>query len=438
MKIELLGIEISIESKEQILEELKHRVESGKKTFIVTPYSEFFYRGFFDLDFKKVLNRADFAIPDGIAVQWIAYFLSTPLSAKNYYLKILEASWQALYTTSQILLRPVKLKRIIKHKISGADFFWDLVELANHKHLSIFLLGGFGNTSELTVKKITERFPNVRIAGISNSKPTDQSLTTTVNNANTDILMVAFGPVRQEKWIDEHFKDLNIKVAIGLGGTFDYIAGKKKSPPKWVRSVGLEWLFRLFTQPYRFKRIWNATFGLVRGAMRYKVFSSQPFRPNAVGVIINQQNQVFVAKRVMRHISDTKTHPEDVLGIAAEHWQFPQGGIDLKEDPDKAAEREIFEETNISDVQLLGKSDKTNTYLWNQTLRPLWGNDLKFKGQEQQIYYFKYSGDGSEIKVDDDEFCEYKWIPAGDLEKVVHPERAGLVRIVKEEIGKYL
>ena len=435
MKIELLGIEISAEPKRQIIAELQERIKAGKKTFIVTPYSEFFYRGFFDLDFKKILNKADFAIPDGIAVQWVGYFLSIPLKAKNYYLKIFEATWQVIYTGSQIIFAPSKLRKVVKEKISGADFFWDLCEIASRDNLSIFLLGGFGNTAKQTAEKIQQRFPNIRIAGTSNSKPADETLVEQVNSARADILMVAFGPVRQEKWIHENYDRLHVKVAIGLGGTFDYISGKKKSPPKWIRAIGLEWLFRLFTQPYRVKRIWNATFGLVRGAMRFKVFQSQPYRQNAVGVIINNKKEVFVAMRELRHVSDTINFPEGAK--PEEHWQFPQGGIDPNEDPDKAVLREVWEETGITSAKIIGKSKKHYSYLWNQTLRPLWLNPLKYKGQKQQIYYLKYAGEDSEIKIDHKEFDEYKWVPYQDLETVIHPLRKGLVDIVKEEIQEY-
>ncbi|MDB4940150.1 MAG: WecB/TagA/CpsF family glycosyl transferase, N-acetylglucosaminyldiphosphoundecaprenol [Candidatus Doudnabacteria bacterium] len=430
MNIELLGIKVNTEPKKQIIEQLQARIRSGQKSFIVTPYSEFFYRGFFDFDFKKILNKADFSLPDGIAVQWIAYYLSIPLKAKSFYGKVFEAIWQAKYSLAQILFEPAKLRMIIKEKISGADFFWDLCRIADQDQLSVFLLGGFGDTSNMVAKEIKKAYPNIKIAGISNSDPNDKSLVEKINNADADILMVAFGPQKQERWIIENLERLNVKIVIGLGGTFDYIAGRKIQPPKWIRAIGLEWLFRLITQPSRFKRIWQATFGLIRGTVRFKVYSSMPFRPNVVGVIINQQKQVFVAKRL--------SWEDAGKSLREDHWQFPQGGIDLHEDPDKTIIREIGEEIHTKQVEILGRSEKTNTYFWNHTLRPLFFNRLKFKGQEQIIYYLKYTGADDDIILDQQEFCDYKWVAVADLPKIVHRYREGLIKIVMAEIGRYI
>ncbi len=430
MNIELLGIKINTEPKSVIIEQLRQRMAEGKKTFIVTPYSEFFYRGFFDFDFKKILNKADFSLPDGIATQWLAYYLSIPLTAWSFYGKVFQAFWQMIYSGAQILLQPSKLRTIVKEKISGVEFFKDLCNIADKNGYSIFLLGGFGDTAEQVSLKIAARHPGIKIAGYSNANPNNQGLVEVINAAGTDILMVAFGPQKQERWINENLEKLNIKVAIGLGGTFDYIAGKRLSPPKWIRRSGLEWLFRLITQPHRFRRIINATFGLVRGTIRYKVFSTMPFRPNVVGVIINKQNKIFVAKR------SSEIHSAE--NTADEHWQFPQGGIDLNEDPDKAVLREMREEVGMKHLQILGKSDKSNSYLWNQTLRPLFFNRLKFKGQQQTIYYLKYEGDNYDIVLDQHELVEYKWVEIGELHKVIHRYRQDLVKIINEEISTYI
>jgi N-acetylglucosaminyldiphosphoundecaprenol N-acetyl-beta-D-mannosaminyltransferase len=430
MKIELLGIKVNTESKGEIIQQLQSRIKSGQKSFIVTPYSEFFYRGFLDFDFKKILNQADFSLPDGIAVQWLGYYLGLSLKAKSFYGKVLQAFTQMVYTGADILLRPSKLKTVVPEKISGSEFFWDLCEIANQSNLSIFLLGGFGETAALVSKKILQRYPNVKIAGVSSADPTDQSLVNKINQAKTDILMVAYGPPKQERWIFQNLKDLDVKVAIGLGGTFDYISGKKIRPPQFIREVGLEWLFRLITQPHRYKRILNATFGLVRGTIRYKVFITMPFRPNVVGVIIDQQNQVFVAKRFFN--SASTEHPS-----TEEHWQFPQGGIDLHEDPEKAVLREMREEIHTENLQILGKSSHTNTYLWNHTIRNLSFNRLKFKGQEQTIYYLKYFGDNSDIVLDHHELSDYRWVAPSELPNVIHRYRQDLIKIVMEEIGKY-
>ncbi len=201
----------------------------------------------------------DFALADGISVPWLAYYLSLPMVAESYPGKVTEACWQAFATLSLILLNPRRIYSVIPEKIPGSDFFWDLVKVADEQHLSIFLLGGFGDTPEVVAKKILAKCPNVKIAGWSNEAPSAMGLVAKIDAASPDILMVAYGPVKQEMWIAQNLHQLNCTLAIGVGGTFDYVAGLKSQPPAWVRAVGFEWLYRLFTQPARAGRIWRAT-----------------------------------------------------------------------------------------------------------------------------------------------------------------------------------
>ncbi|MHB8871548.1 MAG: WecB/TagA/CpsF family glycosyltransferase [Candidatus Doudnabacteria bacterium] len=429
-KINVLGIQINNQSKAVIIKELEQRIESGSKTFIVTPYSEFIHRTFLDYDFKQLLNSADFALPDGVAIQWLSYFLNIPYFFKNFYLKIFETYWQVLYSCAAIIFYPNKLKKIFPERISGVDFFWDLLELAEKKNLSIFLLGGYGNTPDLIASKIKERYPNVKIAGFSNKGPGNQDIVSEINISKADMLFVAYGPVKQETWIRTHLSKLDINLAIGLGGTFDYISGKVLRAPHFLRSVGLEWLFRLIMQPRRFKRIWNGTVRLIMGAFRYKVFMSMPYRQNVASVILNKENMVFVAKR--------GREAEKYGSVTEDHWQFPQGGVDENEDLEKAVLREVREETNISALSILGKSEKTHSYLWNSTIRTLWFNRLKFKGQEQTIFYLKYQGNSSEIKLDGEELTEYKWVKPSEVKNIIHSVRSGMVDIVLEDLKKYI
>jgi N-acetylglucosaminyldiphosphoundecaprenol N-acetyl-beta-D-mannosaminyltransferase len=86
----------------------------------------------------------------------------------------------------------------------------------------------------------------------------NQETASQIGSANSDILLVAYQPPKQELWIAENLGQLNAKVVIGLGGTFDYIAGKRDPAPEFMVKFGLEWLWRLITQPWRIKRMWRA------------------------------------------------------------------------------------------------------------------------------------------------------------------------------------
>src|SRR6185295_7779858 len=100
-------------------------------------------------------------------------------------------------------------------------------------------------------RELLKRHPKLILVGVSGKGPEDPQVLREITEAKPDLLFVAYGPIRQDVWIAEHLPDLPVSLAIGLGGTFDYIAGIRKAPPRFIRSTGLEWLYRLFTQPSR-------------------------------------------------------------------------------------------------------------------------------------------------------------------------------------------
>jgi putative (di)nucleoside polyphosphate hydrolase len=114
------------------------------------------------------------------------------------------------------------------------------------------------------------------------------------------------------------------------------------------------------------------------------------------------------------------------------YWQFPQGGIDGNENVIEAAKREAWEETGIKNLELIKISDKTNSYIWNNTQRKFTKNrKFQNKGQTQHIAYFRSA---DEIRVDNHEFINFKWVKISDLDKVTQSERAALTKIVMEDL----
>lgn len=271
--INVAGLTLSATTKQDILTQLETWVTEGKQVRVVTPYSEFLQYAMKDPSIMAMLSSADVAIADGVGIVWAAHFLNIPLPQKNKVLRLLRSIWQMITSGARILLAPRSIYTPIPEKIVGADFFWDLAGLAEKQNQPIFLLGGFEQTPNIVAEKLRERFPNIRIGGISNSNfPGNEELLQQIRASNAGMLFVAWGPIRQEQWIMEHIHNLpNIRLAIGLGATFDYIAGTKSTPPKLIRQIGLEWLFRLITQPYRYKRIYNATIGLISSLVWHKV-----------------------------------------------------------------------------------------------------------------------------------------------------------------------
>jgi N-acetylglucosaminyldiphosphoundecaprenol N-acetyl-beta-D-mannosaminyltransferase len=269
-KISIAGLMVNTDSREEVTGEIRDRLRQNKKTFIVTPYSEFLYAAMRDPKIMDLLNSADISIPDGIGIVLARAFLILPLSFRNRFLKRIQGWWQIFCLGLLLLFRPNIVYGPFNHKIVGADFVWDLAKLAQEENKSIYILGGYGKTPEIVAQKLLSRYPGLLVAGTSNKLKSDPNVIVDIQNARPDILLVGFGPLAQEKWIKDNWAELPVGLAIGLGGTFDYIAGIHTPPPGWMRRAGLEWLYRLFTQPKRASRIKNATFGLVNALINYK------------------------------------------------------------------------------------------------------------------------------------------------------------------------
>jgi N-acetylglucosaminyldiphosphoundecaprenol N-acetyl-beta-D-mannosaminyltransferase len=274
-RIDIAGLKTDAIMKSELLEKIRERLHLKQKTFIITPYSEFLYAALYNPDLLKLFNDADFAVPDGIGLFWAARFLQIPLTANNRGLTILQALWQAFYSLFAILLKPRFIRSVMPEKIPGSNLVWDLAQMADEQDWSVFLLGGFGDTPALVGARLKARFPALRIAGCSNKDPNHPAVIQDIADAAPDMLFVAYGSIRQEIWISTHLPILHVTLAVGLGGTFDYLAGKVPIPPHYLREIGLEWLYRLFTQPYRYRRIFNGFFGLIYKVLRYKLSATR-------------------------------------------------------------------------------------------------------------------------------------------------------------------
>ncbi|MEK7617802.1 MAG: WecB/TagA/CpsF family glycosyltransferase [Patescibacteria group bacterium] len=456
-KLDVAGLKIDVISKSELLRLMESRTKTPKQTWVTTVYSEFLYAALREPKTMKMLNQADIAIPDGIGIFWAQKFLEMPFTAKNYWLKIIEAYWQAIASLFSLpFVRRSKGEGPLKDRIPGSELIWDIAEMTAKNNLSIYLLGGFGNTPEIVSQKLSSfmsaHMPadistNVKttvspkldgrhktgIVGVSNKNPEDFSTVYDIQNKEPNILLVAYGPIKQEKWILENQDKLpSVKLFMGVGGTFDYIAGKRLAPPALVRKIGLEWLWRLFTQPHRIKRIWKATFGLISALIKYKVFESLPLRQNVVSVILNDKNQILVCKHSVNN-------PEDKLfgfnrSDIIDHWQFPQGGQDGNEELAQTGIKECQEEVGLTKIKFIASSQKTHSYHYFNARRPFLGQFARQRGQHQHIVYFRHLGADIDVKVDNIEFQDYKWVDLSNLEKTLHEFRKPLAKIVMEDL----
>ena len=193
-----------------------HQIATINPEFIIAAQS--------DEKFKEILNSSDLNVPDGVGLQYAAGFLGQKIG----------------------------------ERITGVDLTWEICKIASEKGYSVFFLGANDGIAEKAAHRIKLLNPNLKIAGTSSANPDDENLVNEIKNAKPDILLVAYGAPKQEKFIFDNKDQLGTKLAMGVGGTFDYIAGVVPYAPKWLRKTGLEWFYRLFTEPKRWKRILNA------------------------------------------------------------------------------------------------------------------------------------------------------------------------------------
>ena len=167
-KIYVAGLKVDAITKVELLKEISERVKLKEKTFVITPYSEFLYASLLKPEIRELLNKANFSIADGIGVLWANLFMSQKLQFSNFYLNVMQAWGQVVWTGASILLSPKYIYKDIPEKIVGADFAWDLVALALQNNFSVYILGGHGNTDDLAAQQFLARYPSLKIAGTSN------------------------------------------------------------------------------------------------------------------------------------------------------------------------------------------------------------------------------------------------------------------------------
>ncbi len=233
--VRILDVPIHRLTKQQVLEKIEAYIGSGQPHQIATVNNEFIVEAQHNHLFKEVLTLADIAIADSTGVVLAA-----------------------------------KLQGVTLVRIPGADLVQDLARHATQKDYSLYLLGGANGVAQTAAKKLTEKFPGLKIVGAEEgvtdkvdvlSKPPQEQvglIIERIRQAKPDILLVAFGAPKQDLFIEAHKAELGVPVMMGVGGTLDFLAGKAKRAPKLLRSLGLEWLWRLIREPKRFKRIWRA------------------------------------------------------------------------------------------------------------------------------------------------------------------------------------
>lgn len=221
--IRILGVRVDVLTYDGLLATIGEFIGEGAPHQIATVNPEFVMEAQGNAVFHSVLERSDLCMADGVGLLWAARRQGHPLPAR----------------------------------VTGSDGVPLIAERAAQMGWRLFLLGAAPGVAERTAQLLVDRYPGLEIGGTHSGSPADteaREIIAMIRAASPHILFVAFGAPQQDLWIARHCDALRVPVMMGVGGAFDHISGVRLRAPKWVQRLNLEWLFRLFTQPWRWRR----------------------------------------------------------------------------------------------------------------------------------------------------------------------------------------
>ena len=200
-----------------------HLIARKQPSYLVTANLDFAAQASTDAELQRILVEAELVLCDGTPLLWASRLTSHPL----------------------------------RERVAGSDLIPKLAERAATEGWRLFLLGGEESSLKAAAENLRQKDPGLMIVG-TYSPPfaplhelNHAEIAERIKAAAPDILLVAFGCPKQEKWIYQHYRDIGVPCCIGVGATIDFLAGKVHRAPPWVAAFGLEWIFRLAQEPRR-------------------------------------------------------------------------------------------------------------------------------------------------------------------------------------------
>ncbi len=221
--VSILGVKFIHTDLDGMVAILADHVQKNEQAFVVTANPEIVLHAEQDPEYKNCIDQADYVTADGIGVVKAAGLLGTPLPGR----------------------------------VTGFDMFMKLLQLADEKSLSIYLLGAQEDVLKKASKNIGKQFPNVKIVGSHHGffDWDDDQIPNEIKATKPDFVFVALGLPRQEKWIAQNINKFDKGVFMGIGGSFDVLAGTVQRAPEIWQKLNVEWLYRLVKQPSRWRRM---------------------------------------------------------------------------------------------------------------------------------------------------------------------------------------
>jgi N-acetylglucosaminyldiphosphoundecaprenol N-acetyl-beta-D-mannosaminyltransferase len=223
-KVEILGVPFVNVSPEGAVDKICEYLDGSDKHIVFTPNPEMVMLAQKDDEFKEILEKSDMNIPDGIGIIYASKIKKCP----------------------------------IKQRVAGYDTVQSVFEKMKLSGKTVYFFGGAPGVTDDAKSAMESLHSGLKVVGCANGyfdEAREKEIIEEINEKAPDLLLVGIGFPKQEKWIYKHINELNVKVAIGVGGSFDVMSGKVKRAPDIFIKLGLEWFHRLITQPSRFVRM---------------------------------------------------------------------------------------------------------------------------------------------------------------------------------------
>lgn len=224
-RVDILGVGIDPVGLDEAIGRIEDALRRGVRLLVVTANPELVVLARRDPAVRRVAETADLVVPDGIGLVLAARILG----------------------------------RRLPGRARGRDIVLRIAHAVVHLKMSMYLLGAREGVAARAADELRRRFPRLQVAGTQAGSPSpseERAIVARVNVALPDVLLVAYGMPQQELWLQRNLPALQrqVKVAVGVGGAFDYLSGEAALPPEWMARIGLEWLWRLAREPWRWRR----------------------------------------------------------------------------------------------------------------------------------------------------------------------------------------
>lgn len=221
--IHILGVRVDAVTYRITLDIIAEWIQQRTPRQIATTNPEFVMAARQDAAFRQTLAQADLCVADGVGLLWAAR----------------------------------RLGQRLPERVTGSDLAPLVASQAARTGWRLFLLGAAPGVAEQTARLLEQQNPGLRIAGVYGGSPDAAeapAIVARIQAAQPDVLFVAYGAPAQDLWIARHKAELGVPVSMGVGGAFDHLVGVQRRAPLWLQRIHLEWLFRLVTQPWRWRR----------------------------------------------------------------------------------------------------------------------------------------------------------------------------------------